>query len=537
MAGMIVAPQPDAVEAGARILATGGNAFDAAVACAGVQFLVDPHSCGVGGYMVMAYHLADSQTTQPVLDAPATAGSGVWPEMWEQRVIGPNPRGWGFFLEDKINEDGYQAICTPGMMRGVEIVLNRWCTKSLSELWDTAIRLGREGWPVSGGMAARWKEPPMYYETSSLRQKLDVTPDVQRIYVKPDGATLEMGELLRNPDYSRTLERIAAGGVEDFYSGELAHEMTRDLADHHAWVTAEDLQNYQVREEAPVTTDYRGLTVVSSQPPHGGPTLLAILNILEGYDLPALDHNSPDYIYLVSMAMKAAFADRNRHLADPQFVEVPLDWLTSKQRAAQWREIIDRGEPIDVGRRQHDTPDTTHVTVVDDAGNCVSLTHSLGTSSGVISPGLGFMYNNSMVNFEPQSGHPNSIAPGKGRTTGMTPTMVFKGDRPMLILGAPGATRITTSVLQVMLNQIDFGMSISDAVLAPRFDCQGDEIVCQSRITQQVCDAVHTRHTTQRMYQSHSGMALVHAIAIDEATGDLNGAADAGAEGMALRVD
>ena len=537
MPGMIVAPQPDAVEAGARILATGGNAFDAAVACAGVQFLLDPHSCGIGGYMVMAYHLADSEVVQPILDAPATAGSGTTPSMWENRVIGPNPRGWGFFLDEKVNEDGYQSICTPGVMRGIETMLNRWCTRDLSELWETAIRLGVDGWSVSAGMAARWKEPPMYYETSSLRQKLDVTPEAHRIYLKSDGTTFEMGDVLHNPDYGRTLERVVERGVADFYTGDLAREMVADLTAHDAWVTADDLLNYKAREEPAVTGDYRGLQVVSSQPPHGGPTLIAILNILEGYDLRALGHNSSEYIYLVSMAMKAAFADRNRHLADPQHIEVPLEWLICKERAAEWREVIDRGKPIDVGRQQHDSPDTTHVTVVDGAGNCVSLTHSLGTSSGVISPGLGFMYNNSMVNFEPQSGLPNSIAPGKGRTTGMTPTMVMKDSKPILVLGAPGATRITTSVLQVILNQIDFGMSISDAVWAPRFDCQGDEIVCQSRIPQQICDAVGARHATERLPQSHGGMALVHAIAIDDTSGTLSGAADTGGEGMALLVE
>ena len=537
MPGMIVAPQPDAVEAGAHILANGGNAFDAAVACAGVQFLIDPHSCGIGGYMVMAYHLADSEVVQPILDAPATAGSGVTPSMWEDQVIGPNPRGWGFFLEDKVNEDGYQAICTPGVMRGIETMLNRWCTRELSELWETAIRFCAEGWPVSAGMAARWKEPPMYYETSSLRQKLNVSPEAQRIYLKSDGTTLEMGDVLHNPDYGRTLGRVVEKGVGDFYTGDLAGEMIADLTAHEAWVTAEDLRNYTVREEPAVVGTYRGLQVVSSQPPHGGPTLIAILNILEGYELRSLGHNSAEYIYLVSMAMKAAFADRNRHLADPQHIKVPLEWLTSKERAAEWRDVIDRGEPINVGRRQHDAPDTTHVTVVDDAGNCVSLTHSLGTSSGVISPKLGFMYNNSMVNFEPQPGHPNSIAPGKGRTTGMTPTMVLKDSKPMLVLGAPGATRITTSVLQVILNHVDFGMGISDAVWAPRFDCQGNEIVCQARIPQQTCDAVGVRHPTQRLPQSHGGMALVHAIAIDEMSGTLSGAADTGGEGMALLVE
>ena len=538
MPGMIVAPQPLAVEVGAKVLAGGGNAFDAALTAAAAQFVIDPHSCGIGGYMVLTSLRAGATEPEAILDAPATAGSRVTPDMWESIVIGPNPRGWGYFLEGKVNEDGYLSICTPGMVRGMEAVQQRWCTRSWAELLAPAIRIANEGWVLTAQYATRWKEPPMYYEGSSAFQKLHVTPDAERIFLKSDGSVYEAGETLHNPDYGRTLSRLAAQGPDEFYTGKLAAEITTDLAAHKSWVTADDLASYQVRDEPPVVTNYRDYTIVTNQPPHGGPTLAAIFNILEGYDdLGSMSHNSPEYIYRVSMAMKAAFADRNRHLADPQFEQVPLEWMISKERAAHWRQIIDAGEPIDVGRPQHDSPDTTQMTVVDHEGNCVSLTHSLGTSSGVISPGLGFMYNNSMVNFQPLSGHPNSIAPRKGRTTGMTPTIVLKSGRPVLVLGAPGATRIVTSVLQVILNQIEFDMSISDAVLAPRFDCQGDVITCQARIPEFICETIRKRHPAERMARSHGGMALVHAIALDEQTGQLSGAADTGGDGMPLLVE
>jgi gamma-glutamyltranspeptidase/glutathione hydrolase len=236
------------------------------------------------------------------------------------------------------------------------------------------------------------------------------------------------------------------------------------------------------------------------------------------------------------MTMKAAFADRHRYLGDPAFVDVPLPWMMSKERAAEWRERIDAREAIVVPLVPSEPPDTTHVSVVDRWGNCVALTHSLGASSGVITPGLGFMYNNSMINFCPIPGHANSIAPRKGRTTGMTPTIVYRDGRPVLIIGAPGATRIITSVLQVILNVLDFGMSVSDAVLAPRFHCQGDTIVCQARIPEFVCAEVRQKHAIETLPQSHGGLALVHAIAIDVPSGRLTGAADAGAGGMALEV-
>lgn len=536
MPGMIVAPQPLATEEGAKVLAAGGNAFDAALTAAAVQFLVDPHSCGIGGYLVMTCKPAGSNEPGTIVDAPALSGARTSADMWKDIVIGPNPRGWGYFLKGKVNEDGFQAVCTPGMVRGMQRIVERWCTRSWSEILRPAIAIAHNGWTVTEHPANRWKAPPMYYEGSSALQKVNVTPDGKRIYLKPDGSTCEAGETLRNPDYGRTLERLASNGPDDFYTGELAAEMVANLAEHDGWVTADDLANYRVREEPPVVSTYRDYTIVSNPAPHGGPTLAAIFNILELDDLASLPHNSPEYILRVSLAMKAAFADRNRHLADPAFEDVPVEWMTSKQRAAEWGDLIAAGEPIETGRLHQDSPDTTQVTVVDAAGNCVSLTHSLGSSSGAIPPGLGFMYNNSMVNFHPVAGHPNSIAPGKGRTTGMTPTMVLKDGKPVLVLGAPGATRIITSVLQVILNVLDYGMSISDAVLAPRFDCQGDTIVCQARIPEYVCAEVRGHHGIERLPQSHGAMALVHAIAIDEQTGALSGGADTGSDGMALMV-
>ena len=537
MPGMIVAPQPEAVEQGAKVLAAGGNAFDAALACAWIQFLVDPHSCGAGGYLLLNCWLGRTDEPLPILDAPALAGSRVRPEMWESLVIGPNPGGWGFQLRNQVNEDGYQSICTPGAVLGLETIHNRWCSRPWPELLQPAIELAEVGWQVSASMATRWRDKPHYYETTSLQEKLAATPEASRVYLRPDGSTYEAGDRLRNPDYGRTLQRLAREGPQDFYLGEMAREMASDLEARQSWITPDDLAHYQVRDEPPVVVPYRDLLIHTAPAPHGGPTLAAILNILEGYDLEGLGHNSPAYIHLVSMAMKAAFADRNRYLGDPHFVKVPQDWLVSKERARQWRQVIDSGRDIEPFRVQTGSTDTTHISVVDRWGNRVSLTHSLGTSSGVITPGLGFMYNNSMINFHPYAGHPNSIEAGKGRTTGMTPTIVSREGKPILVVGAPGATRIITAVLSVILNHVDFGMSVTEAVLAPRFDCQVDDITCQARIPEGVCAEVRKKHPIQRMPVSHGGFALVHAIGIDSESGLLSGAADSGADGMALKVD
>ena len=535
MNGMIVAPQPIAVEEGAKVLMDGGNAIDAAVTCALVQAIASPQMCGIGGYAILTLQLG--QGGSPVgLDAPALAGSLVEPEMWQDAVIRPNPDGWGYFLRGKVNDLGYTSICAPGTVKAVSTMLDRWGSWSWERVLEPAMRVADSGFVVDSHLASQWHGPAKYPEASTLWDYIEANPEARRIYTKADGGPYEAGDLLRNPDYARTLRHLATAGAEDYYHGELARTITTDLAENGSFVTAQDLADYSLRDIAPATGTYRGHTIASSPPPHGGPTLVSILNILEHYDLSAMTHNSPEYIYLVSMAMKAAFADRNRYLADPYFVDVPLEWMTSKGRAAEWHAHLQANGPIDVSFTPPEPPDTTHLSVVDRWGNCVALTHSLGASSGVITPGLGFMYNNSMINFHPWPGHPNSIAPRKSRTSGMTPTIVYRGEKPIMVIGAPGATRIITSIVQVILNVLDHGMEIERAVLAPRFDCEGELIKCQARIPEYVCAEVRQRHPIVRLPQSHGGLALVHAITVDPDTGALAGAADAGAGGMALGV-
>ncbi len=534
MPNAIVAPQPIAVEAGAKCLMAGGNAIDAAVTAAFVQGIVDPHMCGIGGYMLANLHLGNAPGSIG-LDAPALAGSKTKPDMWDDQVIGPNPDGWGYFLRGKLNDAGYTSICTPGWVKGMAAILARYGTISWADAIAPAIGVAEDGWIISETQAARWRRQAAYPEACSLLDYLLMNPEAGRIYLK-DGLPYDMGERLRNPDYAATLRHLAAHGPDDFYHGELAAKMIGDLNANGSFVTHDDLTNYALREDAFVTGSYRGYTVTSAASPHGGPTLIAILNILEGYDLAALGHNSPHYIYTLAMAMKAAFADRNPYMADPLFSDVPVDWMMSKERAAEWRGRIDRNEPIEVSFSPTGHPSTTQVTVVDDRGNCISLTHSLGMSSGVITPGLGFMYNNSMINFHPISGHRNSIGPRKSRTTGMAPTIVYKDDKPVLVLGAPGATRIITSVAQVIVNILDFGMSPLEATHAPRIDCQTGAIRAHTRIPNYVLDEVRQRHPAVHVPQSHGGFGLVHAISIDPATGALAGGADSGGDGMALIV-
>jgi gamma-glutamyltranspeptidase/glutathione hydrolase len=456
--------------------------------------------------------------------------------MWAETALRPNPDGWGYFVAGKVNDVGYTSVCAPGTVRALATMLERWGTFSWAEALAPAARIAEQGFGVSSHLAAGWQSRAAYPESCTLLDRIQANEEARRIYLHADGRPYAAGETLRNPDYARTLRHLAEHGPDDLYHGALARRVSEDLAGNGSFVTDDDLAAYQLREPEPVVGTYRGYDVFTAPPPHGGPTLLAILNILEGDDLAVLGHNSPAYIQRVAMAMKAAFADRNPWNGDPEFVDVPLEWMISKERAAEWRTHIDGGHEIQVSFAVPGAPDTTHLSVVDGQGTCVALTHSLGSSSGVITPGLGFMYNNSMVNFHPWPGHRNSIAARKSRSTGMTPTIVYKDGHPVLVIGAPGATRIITSVVQVILNVLDFKMSVGDAVHAPRFDCQGDLIKCQARIPEYVCAEVRKEHPIRRLPQSHGGLALVHAIAVDEETGRLSGAADTGAGGMALEV-
>lgn len=530
---MVVAPQPLAVDEGAKVLKNGGNAFDAAVTAAFVQMVVDPQMCGIGGFGVANVRTASGE--HRVLDFNGTSGSRVTPEMWQDIVIEQDWTGYGYHLEGRVNDVGYQSIMTPGTVAGMAEVLRRYGTISWHDALQPAIRIAHEGFLVQPELWRLWNAPPVLGRISFF-ERVKATEASRAIYVKPDGSSYGPGERLRNPDYARSLERLAEAGPEDFYAGELAQRMADDFAANGAFITAEDLANYRVRDYEPLTIDYRGYTVATNPPSGGGICMAQILKILEHEDIANLGLNSLAYIDFVARAMQAAYHDWYRYVADPEFVDVPVDWLTSDERADEWYAKIKAGEKIEVPRYP-EPPTTTHITVIDRAGNVAAITHSLGSSSGVVTPGLGFTYNNIMNAANPVPGLPNSIAPGKNRITGMCPTIVLDGDKPILALGAPGGTRIITGVLQVTLNILDHGMSPVEAVSAPRFDCQSETLDCEARIPSWVRDELGARG-----FKIHpnpaplGGFSLVQAITRDPMTGTLAGGSDPRGGGAVMEV-
>lgn len=522
MRGMITAPQPLAVEAGAKALADGGNAVDAAVAAAFVQMLATPRSCGVGGFGMMNIHTAATKQ-EIVLDFHGKAGAKVIPDMWENAVIRENSSGYGYTLKDQVNERGYKSITTPGTVAGLYKAMIEHGSMTWREVIQPGIKVATEGFEVSNNTAEAWKGKPIGSEASP--------------WVNVGKSPYEGGGVfIANPDMARVFSIIAEGGAEVFYQGDLAAQMAQDIERGGGFVTLEDFNNYKVTITQPVRANYRGYTVASNHPPGGGVTILQTLKILDGYDLAEIGHLTPEYIYKVSMAMKAAWADRADLVGDPAFVDVPIEDLLSEKRAIEWRRRINAGEKISIPRwKPKESPDTTHLSVVDQWGNAVGLTHSLGSGAGVVTQGLGFMYNNCMNCFNPVPGHINSIEPGKSRGTGMAPTLVKLGEKPYFSVGAPGGTRIVTGIIHAILNVIDHGMTATEAIAAPRFDCQGDVIYAHARIPPSVCEGVKAMgHDIHRGLASYGGIASVHGIIIDPETGQLDGGADPDAGGMAL---
>jgi gamma-glutamyltranspeptidase / glutathione hydrolase len=521
---IIVCPQPQAAEIGLEVMRRGGNAVDAAVTCAFVQGVIDPQMCGIGGCGAMLVH--SPKTGDTLLEFYATAGSRTREDQWEGIFLREAADRYGYVLEGWVNDVGYQSVGVPGTVAGLYAALSQFGTISWDQAIAPAIPIARDGFPVTGFMHGYW----------TTDYGPDVVPNVQRIQATPaakviythDGTLYSIGERMVQAEYARTLERLATEGPDAFYQGEIADEMAADFGANGGFITKEDLASYRVNVTEPMRGTYRRLQVVAAGPPAGGLTLLQMLNFLEGYDLAAHGWPSTEAARLLVEAMGWAMADRELHIADPRFVEVPSGALADKQYAAKAREVAGAGV------RAHDRPETTQVCVVDDAGNAVSLTHTLGSASGVVTPGLGFGYNDYMNCFDPRPGTPNSIHPGKTRVTMMTPTMVFDRGKLRVCVGAPGGTKIVTAVLQVLVNVIDHQMSPVEAVSAPRVDFQGDIVQAEARVPRVVCDGLEAiGYKVNRRTLNYDSYFARPQVIVAERDGYLHGASDPRKDGGA----
>ncbi len=531
---MVCAPQPEAVEAGVLALRKGGNAVDAAVACAMVQTAVDPQMCGIAGFGSMHLYLPE-QNTHRFIDFHGRAPLATKDDMWEDIIIAETEDGFGFVLEGGVNDLGYGSITSPGSIKAFSEAVERHGRLKLSDLMDDAIRYCEEGFVVRTHVASYWNLVEAAGRIDHIRRLTDI-PATARIYTKADGSIYKVGELLKNPDMGKTYWRIAENGVDDFYHGEIAQIIAADMKKHDGLLSLEDLNQFQTEDREPLRGTFHDWELATNQLPGGGAMVIEMLNILSHFDLKAMGHNSPEYIRTLAEVMKIATVDKDIHMGDPRFVEVPLEHLHSDTYAAEMAEKIRRGEKTHVPRlnRGANNKDTTHVCTVDEMGNCVSMTHSLGNPSGVVTDGLGFMYNGCMNVFDPRPGHADSLAPGKSRFTAMSPTIVFKDKKPFLIIGAPGGTYITMGVLQGILNALVFDMTAQEAVAAPRICVTSDVIDITNRIPRYTESTLtEMGYEVRRAYFSY-GFAGVHAIRLTHEGWD--GGADPGRDGMALEA-
>jgi gamma-glutamyltranspeptidase/glutathione hydrolase len=473
-----------ASKAGSEIMQQGGNAIDAAVATGFALAVVYPQAGNLGGGGFMLIRMADGKTHFIDFreEAPAAATANMYLDAQGNVIEGAS-------------EYGYKAVGVPGSVAGLVHAEKKYGKLTLPQVMAPAIRLAREGF------ALQWQEARDLREDSHLADY----PESRRIFQR-DGDFYKQYEIFRQPELARTLERIAKN-PDDFYRGAMAHELAAAIQQGGGLVTVEDLAHYQVKEREPLRGTYRGYEIISAPPPSsGGTVLLETLNILEGYDLTKAGSRSSESVHLTTEAFRRAFFDRAEFLGDPDFSKLPIAQLTDKKYAEAWRATIDPDHATpskDLQRPAifqalpqsdahqkpppaplHESPHTTHYSVVDADGNAVAVTTTINDwfGSRVTAAGLGFLLNDEMDDFSAKAGAPNSdgliqgaansIGAGKRPLSSMTPTIVLKDGKLFLVLGSPGSSRIITTVALAIMGVIDYGMNIQEAIDAPRFHNQ-----------------------------------------------------------------
>ena len=466
--GVVVSTQKEASEVGLQVLKDGGNAIDAAVAVGYALAVTDPCCGNLGGGGFMTIRLADGKET--FINFRETAPLKASSEMYLDEK--------GELIED-LSTNGYLAVGVPGTVMGLNYALNKYGTKSRSQVIKPAIKLAEAGFVLQPGDIKIFE---------AGKQKL-LEPNVAEIFLQPGNKTYRSGDTLVQKDLANSLKEIAKTGSKAFYQGDIAQKIVSASQKHQGILSLKDFANYQVSEYEPVSCDYRGYKVTSSPPPGGGTTVCQMLNILSSYDLQELGYRTPQSLHPIFASMLLAFSDRNNYLGDPDFVANPIERLLSQEYAADLRnkiafEAIDP-ESVYNHEIQPEGTNTTHYSVVDKAGNAVAVTYTINSyfGAGVVAPGTGFLLNNEMDDFTTKlgaanqfglrQGEANKIEPGKRPLSSMSPTIVTKDGQLFIVTGSPGGSTIPTTVLQVITNAIDYGMNLSAAVNSPRLHYQG----------------------------------------------------------------
>jgi len=552
---MVASVHELASHVGVEIMQAGGNAVDAAVATGFALAVVHPQAgnLGGGGFLLLRNASGETHFIDFREKAPAAATENMFLDA--QGNVLPESN-----LDSSLV--GYRSIGVPGSVAGLVYAEKKYGKLSLEKVVAPAIKLAREGFPLS------------YEDTQDLKKDkyLAQFPESKRIFLR-DGNYYEPGEVFKQPELARTLERIAKN-PDDFYHGALARELAAAIHKGGGLVTPEDLAAYEVKEREPIRGSYRGYEIISAPPPSsGGVALIEILNILEGFDLAKLGNRSADTIHLEAEAFRRAFYDRADFMGDPDFTKVPVAQLIDKKYAAAWRDSIDPKhaslsqklkrpafdnlERVAEARTAatREPEDTTHYSVVDADGNAVAVTYTLNHLFGsrVTAEGLGFLLNDEMDDFTAKQGVPNTygliqgpanvVGPGKRPLSAMTPTIVLrtnvlkkdgsKESKLLLVLGSPGGPTIITTVANVLIGVVDFSLDIAEAVNAPRFHNQWlpDRILVEDRLSPDTMNVLASKgHKLKVEHFWGDGECIM----IDPATGERLGSSDARNNGKAV---
>jgi gamma-glutamyltranspeptidase/glutathione hydrolase len=466
--GMVISASSIASQIGADVLKEGGNAVDAAVATAFALAVTHPVAGNIGGGGFIVYRSASGEAD--AYDFRETAPSGSSPTMFTQE---------GKYDFDR-HHNSYVSIGVPGTVAGLHMAWKDHGTLSWKRLVAPGMTLARQGFPVSIALAA---------SLGGILEDMRPFPGSLAQFSR-NGVPYQAGEILKQPDLASTLERIATAGPAGFYDGETAALLERALSAHGGLITRQDLRAYRAVKRVPVRGTYRGYEILSMPAPSsGGTALVEMLNVLEGYDLKTNGYGSAQNIHLIVEAMRRAFADRAQYLGDPEFNrDMPTGRLTSKEYAAGLRRTIDQTRASQSSPTTFSWPaesaETTHVSVVDEARNAVALTYTLEFAYGsrIVAPGTGFLLNNEMGDFNASPGlttvdgligtSPNVAEPHKRMLSSMAPTIVARDGHLVMVTGSPGSRTIINTVLETILNVVDFGMNAQEAVDAGRFHHQ-----------------------------------------------------------------
>ncbi|WP_462424180.1 gamma-glutamyltransferase [Fusobacterium ulcerans] len=522
--GVVAAANPEASKIGVEVMKKGGNAVDAAVATAFAISVFEPNASGIGGGGFMLIRMAKTGKTV-VIDYREKAPAKATPDMF---VLDEN----GKVVNDEITVGG-KASGVPGTVAGLLTALEKYGTMKRADVMAPAIKHAGEGIIVSKNLEG------IIQDNYEKLVKFDAASEV---YLK-DGLPYEAGDRLVNKDLAATLTKISKEGKKAFYEGEIAKKIADEVQKQGGLMTVEDLKNYTIEEREPVVGKYRDYTIISCPPASSGGThIVQLLNMVENYDLKAMGDNTPESWHIWAESMKQAFADRAEYMGDTAYVKVPLKGLTSKEYAKEVVKKIDlekAGKDIKIGDpSKYESGSTTHFSVMDKDGNMVAVTQTINYffGSGVVVPGTGIMMNNEMDDFVPQKNMKNSIEGGKRPLSSMSPTLVLDPkNRPLMTIGSPGATRIIPAVALTISNVIDHGMTLQEAINAPRIaQFQSGKLNAEGRMSfesynklQEMGHEINMRGT----YDNYFGG--VQGIMMDYDTKTLQGGADPRRDGQA----